>query len=315
MSQQELRARAPRARTSSRTYCPSLGALTFVVLAMSGTLAAAQERPRVAVLPRVENVDVERASAWATTLAAALADATPDRDVRAMPPVAASECDASCVGARLGEVSAQVGVQLDLRGPSEPPRRGSPPASPTITAQLVAPISGQLLGAPIAGTLLPTGALSLDVTALVAALPPPPAPPPTVLVAVDVDGATVTLDDAPLGQAPLAPFEVHEGTHELRVSAPGHETFTRRLEVPADGLRVDVRLVPVADEAARLADADAATQFETAEASDPLWKKWWLWAAVGGAVALAVIVGVAVAVAGGDDPQGFPVPPIPGRMP
>ena len=264
--------------------------------------------PRIAVVPRVDGAF--DATAWAETIATRLRDAAPGRDVRAMRPVALSECDDACVGARLAEATVRLGVLLDVRG--EGPTRG--PVVPRLSLRLVAPVSGQALGEPIAVTLV-DGVPSFDSGPLVAGFPAPPPPPVRVVVAIDVDGATVSLDGVDLGTSPVTPMEVAEGTHELTVRAPGHEPFVRRVEVPASGLRVDVRLVPIAEEAARLAAADAGTTYDTVETSDPLWKKWWLWAAVGGAVVVGLVIGIAVAASGGGGEGGaFPVPPIPGRM-
>jgi hypothetical protein len=276
--------------------------------AVAPSALASDEAPRVAVVPRVEgSFD---AGPWAESVAARLREAAPGRDVRAMRAVARAECDDACVGARLAEASARLGVLLEVR--PEGPTRG--PVVPRLTLRLVAPVSGQALGDPIAVTLV-DGAPSFEPTSLVAAFPAPPPPPARLVVAIDVDGATVSLDGVELGASPIAPVEVREGAHELTVRAPGHEAFARRVEVPSAGLRVDVRLVPAADEAARLAATDAGATFDAVETSDPLWKKWWLWAAVGGAVVVGLVVGIAVAASGGGgNGNAFPVPPIPGRM-
>ncbi|MBX3250933.1 MAG: PEGA domain-containing protein [Myxococcales bacterium] len=150
---------------------------------------------------------------------------------------------------------------------------------------------------------------------LVETAPTPPPPPrvlPTVLVAINVDGARVLVDGAPVGEAPLAPLELEPGSHELTVSAPGYEASTRRFELTEAGLRVDVRLPPATD-AARVPDDDPT--WTTASAATPLWKRWWLWAGVGAVVVVATIVAVAVAAGGSSVQEGFPVPPIPGRSP
>lgn len=272
------------------------------------TALATEEAPRVAVVARFEG-SFDPAP-WAESIAARLREAAPGRDVRAMRAVTRAECDDVCVGARLAEANARVGVLLDVR--PEGPTRG--PIVPRLSLHLVAPVSGQALGAPIAVTLV-DGAPTFDPGPLVVGFPAPPPPPARLVIAIDVDGATVALDGVDLGASPIAPVEVREGAHELTIRAPGHEPFARSVEVPAAGLRVDVRLVPAADEAARLAAAEAGTTFDAVETSDPLWKKWWLWAAVGGAVVVGLVVGIAVAASGGGgNGNAFPVPPIPGRM-
>ncbi|MCU0676419.1 MAG: PEGA domain-containing protein [Myxococcota bacterium] len=275
---------------------------------VAASALATDEAPRVAVVARFEG-SFDPAP-WAEAIAARLREAAPGRDVRAMRAVTRAECDDACVGARLAEASARLGVLLEVR--PEGPTRG--PIVPRLSLRLVAPVSGQALGDPIAVTLV-DGAPSFEPTALVASFPAPPPPPARLVVAIDVDGATVALDGVELGASPIAPVEVREGAHELTIRAPGHEPFSRRVEVPSAGLRVDVRLVPAADEAARLAATDAGATFDAVETSDPLWKKWWLWAAVGGAVVVGLVVGIAVAASGGGgNGNAFPVPPIPGRM-
>lgn len=270
--------------------------------------SAGDEAPRVGVVPRFEGSFDP--GPWAETIAARLREAAPGRDVQAMRAVTRAECDDACVGARLASASARLGVLLEVR--AEGPARG--PVVPRLSLRLVAPVSGQPLGEPVAVTLV-DGSPTFEPAALLAGFPAPPPPPARLVVAIDVDGATVALDGVELGASPIVPVEVREGAHELTVRAAGHEPFARRVEVPASGLRVDVRLVPAADEAARLAAADAGTTFDTVETSDPLWKKWWLWAAVGGAVVVGLVVGIAVAASGGGgNGNAFPVPPIPGRM-
>lgn len=144
---------------------------------------------------------------------------------------------------------------------------------------------------------------------------PPPTPriSPTLLVAVNVDGAQVLIDGAPIGDAPIAPIELDAGSHELTVSAPGHDPWSRRFELTESGLRIDVRLV-VSAAAAEVTPEDDPT-WTSGSASKPLWKRWYLWAGVGAVVVLATIIAVAAASGGGSAQEGFPVPPIPGRMP
>lgn len=287
---------------------PTVSPTSATPAPVAATALAAIEAPRVAVVARFEG-SFDPAP-WSESIATQLREAAPGRDVRAMRAVTRAECDDACVGARLAEANARVGVLLEVR--PEGPARG--PIVPRLSLQLVAPVSGQALGAPIAVVLV-DGAPSYDPAPLVAGFPAPPPPPARLVIAIDVDGANVALDGVDLGASPVAPVEVREGAHELTIRAPGHEPFARRVEVPSAGLRVDVRLAPAADEAARLAAADAGTTFDAVETSDPLWKKWWLWAAVGGAVVVGLVVGIAVAASGGGgNGNAFPVPPIPGRM-
>ncbi|MCB9624516.1 MAG: PEGA domain-containing protein [Sandaracinus sp.] len=261
------------------------------------------------MIPRLEGAE-PLAPAWAEAIASQLSAAAPGRDVRAMAVAAAAECDATCLGARIADAGASLGVLLDVRVQVARNVR-----SVAVTLSAVAPVSGETLVEPMA-VAFTDGAPVVALDAIVARMPAPPPPPARLVVAVDVDGATVEVDGAAIGQSPLAPVELAPGPHEVTVRARGHEDFARRVEVTAEGARVDVRLTPAADEAARLAAADQGTTFDTVETDDPLWKKWWLWAAVGGAVVVGLVVGIAVAASGGEGGGGgFPVPPIPGVMP
>jgi hypothetical protein len=105
-------------------------------------------------------------------------------------------------------------------------------------------------------------------------------------------GALVEVDGAPAGRTPLpAPVEVTPGEHRVKVAKAGHQTFSRTVEVPPDGL-VDVPALLVALEAPR---AKARSDHRTLT-----------WVLVGTGAAVLVAGGVAAAVllssAGGGQP-------------
>jgi len=158
-------------------------------------------------------------------------------------------------------------------------------------------------------------ALNPTFAAMRAQMPEPPQRA-SLLLAINVDGAAVAIDGEAVGESPLAPVEVTPGSHTISVTRRGFTPFNRSVEVTLDGARLNLELEPVPEIAQRMEQEDAAEvdSFVTGEApaEDPIYKKWWLWAAVGGAVVLitAIAVGVAVAGGGGGD-QGFEIPPIP----
>jgi hypothetical protein len=104
----------------------------------------------------------------------------------------------------------------------------------------------------------------------------------TLRVRARVDGALVFIDGRPVGQTPLgdqrmsAPRQV-----TLRVEKPGYAPFSARLEVLPDAV------------------AEVAPELPQATAPAPWYKRWWVWALVGGAAA-ATATAVA-ATRGGDD--------------
>lgn len=147
----------------------------------------------------------------------------------------------------------------------------------------------------------------------------PPAPPATarVLIAVNADEAEVVVDGESVGQTPIAPVELSIGTHTVAIRGVGYETYSRSIEVPAEGLRVDVFLDPTADQAAQLASRDAEESEGYGQDEGEWYEQWWVWAAIGGGVVVLAAFITAVALAaggGGGDQEGYPVPPIPGGM-
>lgn len=74
----------------------------------------------------------------------------------------------------------------------------------------------------------------------------PAAPARELVVDTDVAGALVFLDRKFLGNAPVTTTDVAPGTHQLNVSAEGHEGVARTVEVAESGpTRVTVRLKDV----------------------------------------------------------------------
>jgi hypothetical protein len=144
---------------------------------------------------------------------------------------------------------------------------------------------------------------------LSALAPSLPAPPPrtTLLLAVNVPGADLSVDGEAVGQAPIAPLEVEPGTHTVTAQAEGFKPFEGKVDVePGQAARLDVDLRPDATTLAQLEQEDRS------RSSKAWWKRWPVWAGVGGAVLIGVVTGVAIAASGDDaqDPDGFPIGPI-----
>jgi tetratricopeptide (TPR) repeat protein len=98
-----------------------------------------------------------------------------------------------------------------------------------------------------------------------------------------VDGSTVKLDGAELGQTPLhEPVEVNPGSHDIEVGHEGYTTWRHKV-VATPGQVSDVAGEPKA----------VVQIVEVEKKSTPVYKKWWLWTGV------VVVVGVVVGVTAG----------------
>jgi hypothetical protein len=78
------------------------------------------------------------------------------------------------------------------------------------------------------------------------AAPEPTAPVRELVVETDVEGALVFLDRKFLGNAPVTTTDVAPGTHQINVSAEGHDGVARTVDVAEAGpTRVTIRLKEV----------------------------------------------------------------------
>jgi len=121
-----------------------------------------------------------------------------------------------------------------------------------------------------------------------------------------VDGSAVTLDDKPAGTTPLAaPLVVNPGRHQLAVAHEGYATFKSAVDVPVGG---------TANVAAKQTEAikvvTVAGPAVAREKDKPVYKKWWLWTAVGGAVVVAGVI-TAVVVTSDSSNHGLPTVQLP----
>ncbi|HEY2745541.1 MAG TPA: tetratricopeptide repeat protein [Polyangia bacterium] len=122
-----------------------------------------------------------------------------------------------------------------------------------------------------------------------------------VTVAGAVDGSAVTLDGKPAGTTPLgAPLIVNPGRHQLTLAHEGYATWNSPIDVGVGGnttvaaKQTDlVKLV--------LVNRDKET---------PVYRKWWLWTAVGGAIVVAAVVTAVVVTSNGSN-DGTPTVQLP----
>lgn len=286
--------------------------------------AASAQAPHVAVVPVPgANVDAEVGQPILQAVTGALSTASPSTRFQiagdqAMVAALAECADLACRAPLLANTGGYAVILVHMARPTpngvlelrlEPSSvAGQPLAEPAAiqlpAATLTSPASAQAV----------LGAIVAPVTSALPA--PPPAAPATarVLIAVNADRAEVVVDGESVGQTPIAPVELTVGTHTLAIRGAGWETYSRSIEVPAEGLRVDAFLDPTADQAAQLAERDSQESEGYGGGEGEWYQQWWIWAAVGGgAVVLTVLItAIALAAGGGDaEQEGFPVPTIP----
>lgn len=283
----------------------SLGALVLVLL--STTLASAQEAPVPPVMvvaiagPRVD-------AALRTSVETMLVDAlVPMAGGRPIRPLAQEElraryaacADAACQGAMIAELGAIGAVVVHLT------RTGGRTHA---TLDLVDPISGT--------PRLPQQSADLDASSAATVLAPlieawrpamfsPPPAPPTLLVTVNVDGATIAVDGVEVGHSPIAAQRLTAEHHVVTITAPGYAGTQRSLDLtPGQQARIDVNLSVLEGTAAPVAPAQAT---DPGPPAPPQWyEEAWIWAVIGAGV--VVVAGVIVGVVIGTQPQPQPDP-------
>ncbi len=110
----------------------------------------------------------------------------------------------------------------------------------------------------------------------------------TLRLRANVHPAMVFLDDTELGRAPLD-RTVRVGAHTVRVEANGYDDFEEAIRIEEDQ-RIDLRAV--LEERSRVVD------------------QWWLWAGLGGAVLLGVILAIGLTVPASVDPLEGSLPTV-----
>jgi tetratricopeptide (TPR) repeat protein len=111
-----------------------------------------------------------------------------------------------------------------------------------------------------------------------------------------VAGSSVILDDTAIGKAPLPALTVNPGHHAIELQHEGYANFKAGVDVPVGGAAAleakQVELVKV-------------VRVEVPERA-PLYKKWWLWTAVGGVLVAGGVV-TAVLLTQKSSPGGLEV--------
>lgn len=113
-----------------------------------------------------------------------------------------------------------------------------------------------------------------------------------------IEDAEVFVDGKLLGQVPLD-VDIDPGRRSIRVSADAYKDFVTVIEaVAGEEVKVEAPLVAIPG------------KFPAGKGPKPVpakrwYKKWWVWTIVGGVVATAVIVPVAVSSGGGNPVDDF----------
>lgn len=273
--------------------------------------------PPVVIAVQAPNLDAEDIARLTQFVQEGVTGRIERRGVQVAPEAlatAVAECaEAACFGAALQTAEAAAGVfvrgeRRGRRGPwvFEVASRAAGSGATLGDAQTVelSEFTAEAIAAALAA---PIGAIGL----------PQPPPRPRLLVAVNADGATVSLDGNEIGQTPLAAFDTTVGRHTLAVQLLGYQPFSRSVEISAEGLRINVTLEPDLQVAERIAEEEEAALAAAEGQGEGVTDQWWFWPAVGGGAAIvvtAIIIGVA-ASGGSDEPApGFELPAFPGGM-
>jgi tetratricopeptide (TPR) repeat protein len=116
-----------------------------------------------------------------------------------------------------------------------------------------------------------------------------------------VTGSQVTLDGRDIGTTPLAaPVVVNPGRHQLAIAHEGYATWKSAVDVGV-GARTTIAAKQTESVKVVMVGRDKET---------PVYKKWWLWTAVGGAVVVAGVI-TAVVLTGDASNNGLPTVQLP----
>jgi hypothetical protein len=278
--------------------------------------------PPVVVLPiSIGRVPEETAVAVGEAVAEQLRPSVRRRDVVVIADeetlAAAAACaDAPCIGAIIAGAGGISGVLVRME-------RARPRDPVTVMIGVVDPVSGAARGEPVRGEI-PEEQVETPVETVqplaeeLAPLMPPAPRRTTLLVAANVDGATVSVDDQEVGTTPLAPGNIVPGEHTISVARPGYLVQSHRIEITAgQAARVNFDLEPTPETAAG-DGADLTAGFgggdpQSSGGGGSVLSQWWFWAAVGGgAIVVGVLIGVVAAIAssGPGQQEAISVPPI-----
>jgi len=119
---------------------------------------------------------------------------------------------------------------------SAPPKRPEPAPAP-IAAPAPVEESAPVVTAPVKPPTEAPKARAEKVAPTAPVPEPAPVPPaarPLLRVASDVTGADVFVDRTFVGKTPFETRDITAGTHQINVSAEGHDGMSRQVEVSAD---------------------------------------------------------------------------------
>jgi hypothetical protein len=101
-----------------------------------------------------------------------------------------------------------------------------------------------------------------------------------------VAGSSASLDGNSVGTAPLRELVVNPGRHTLELQREGYANFKAGVDVPVGGATV---LTAKQLELVKVLRVEVPAKERT-----PLYKKWWLWTIVGGALVAGGVVAAVV---------------------
>jgi tetratricopeptide (TPR) repeat protein len=123
-----------------------------------------------------------------------------------------------------------------------------------------------------------------------------------VTISDAVEGSSVTIDGRFAGATPLAaPLVVNPGRHQLAIAHEGYATWKSAIDVGV-GAQLTV--------ASKQLESVKVVTVVGHDKDVPIYKKWWLWTAIGGAVVVAGVV-TAVVLTSNASNDGLPTVQLP----
>jgi tetratricopeptide (TPR) repeat protein len=118
-----------------------------------------------------------------------------------------------------------------------------------------------------------------------------------------VAGSLVSLDGVQVGAAPLtAQLTVNPGRHQIDLVREGYATFRAAVDVPVGGTAT---LTAQQTELVKVVRVEVPQKERT-----PVYKKWWLWTAVGAVVVAGVVTAAVLATRSSPSLQGVQLPAV-----
>lgn len=269
--------------------------------------------------PRVDAAVVD------ATRAALVAQITPMTGERPVLPLMAdalrdqiAACtDAPCVGAIIANAGAFGAVIARLS-------RASARRPMTLTLDMIDPVSGSPRLAQQTVQLADAASAATTLQPMTALLQPvmfsPPPPLPTLLVTVNIDGASVRIDDRDLGLSPVSRATLTPGRHIVTVTGPSHLSARRTIELTdGENQRLDITLVDASaamgDDAVAMPVGEGTSTAGGVQTSRQWFEEPLVWVAIGGGILLVGAgIGIGVGVSSANQttppPMGIPLPPI-----